>query len=154
MTFKRKAKLITFPEGHELHGLEIHSRRPTVGAVEAVSGLSETESKVSEQVGALIDTMFAPALITWNYRDELDEPVPATAEGLRQIDIEALLHILNAWVAETVEVGKDLGKESSSGRTFPVQLPAPEAPKLSNALLNLPMHSAPSPSFANSADTH
>ncbi|MES2211359.1 MAG: hypothetical protein V4515_14445 [Chloroflexota bacterium] len=147
MSFQRKPKKITFPEDHELHGLEVLTRRPSVGAIEAVTQIrGETEGDVAAQVNGVIDSLFAPALIWWNYVDEGGNPVPATAEGLRAIDVEALLYILNGWVGDTADVPAEVGKESASGQPSPARLmdgvPALTDQGLSAALANLPMHSA------------
>lgn len=144
--FRRKPLVITFPKDHELEGLEVLARRPSIRAIEAVSQINtEDESTIADQVYKIIDGMFAPALVEWNYHDEAGEPVPADAEGLRDIDVEALLYILNGWTEGASAVDPNLGKESGGGHSSPGRLldgvPTVLNPELSSALRNLPMHS-------------
>lgn len=150
MSFQRKPKIIEFPEGHELHGLVIYARRPRVEAVEAVYGIAGRNGDAEE--GAVVDAMrivaekmMGPAMISWNYRDEDDEPVPSTAAGFLSIDVEAQMHILNGWVADA-DPPADLGKGSGSGQPSPARLtdglPTVSNPALSAALQNLPVHNA------------
>lgn len=154
--FQRKAQVVTFPPEHELHGLEVVCRRPSVGAIEAVNDLAVSDDeKVSTQVMAIVDTLFAPALISWNYHDEIGYKVPATAEGLRQLDIEALLYVLSAWTDGIQGVTPDLGKESDSGHSSPgpKSIPVTGTPGLSNALASLHALPVNSPFLSASPDT-
>lgn len=150
MTFKRSAKIITFPEDHELHGLEVVTRRPRIEHIEAVDGLEGDETKVKELLNTIIDEVFGPMLIAWNYVDEMDERVPATAAGFRSIDIEAQMAILAGWTGDMRGVEPDLGKGSDSGHSSPARLldgaPTVTTPALSNALQSLHGLNASTPS--------
>jgi hypothetical protein len=157
VSFQRKALKITFPEGHDLHGLEVYAKRARVEHIEAVQSISgETDDSVRDSVAPAVD-MFAHALIGWNYVDETDTEVPATPEGFRSIDLEAQIHILHGWVRAASEISPDLGKESGSGHRSRAELskglPTVTSPTLSAALLSLPMHNEPSESSSGSAAT-
>lgn len=153
--FQRKPKIIEFPEEHEFHGLVVMARRPNVHAIEAVYTVmgADTERSLAAEIGPLIDDVFGPALLSWNYHDEEGVAVPANADGLRQVDVEVLLEILQGWV-DAASPSAELGKESASGRSSRERLtdglPTVTNPTLSAALLSLPTHNASSaPSSAS-----
>jgi hypothetical protein len=71
----------------------------------------------------------------------IDQPVPANADGLRQLDVEMLFAIV-ARVQDTVSVPDAVGKGSSSGRHSPVQLPTME-------ILSPNLASSPPPGYTS-----
>lgn len=148
MSFQRKALRLTWPEDHDLHGLEILCRRPTVKQIEqAEEALSWDRNGAS--VAQMMRATIGSALISWNYRDETGNEPPPTPDGFAQIDIQAQMEILADWQAQAIGVSKDLGKESGSGSRSPVRLTdgLPTVnPGLSSVLMNLPMLNAPSES--------
>ena len=143
--WQRKPKVIDFPEDHEFHGLVVMARHPNVRAIEAVYTVmgAANEQSLAAQIGPLIDEMFGPALLSWNYIDEEGKAVSATSDGCRQLDVKVLLALLEGWVDDG-SPSPDLGKESSSGPGSQVRLtdglPAVSNPTLSAALASLPMH--------------
>lgn len=158
MSFKRKALEITFPEGHDLRGLVVYAKRARTEHIEAVQSISgDTEDEIGDSVRPAVK-MFGGALISWNYVDETDTEVPATAAGFESIDLEAQIHILQGWIAAASAISPDLGKGSESGpasrdRSLREGLPTVTNHTLSAALQNLPMHSEPLESSSGSADT-
>lgn len=62
---------------------------------------------------------FAKALDSWNLLDDDDRPVPATLEGLQDQEFDFSLAIVMAWLNAVGGVSKDLGKDSTSGPSFP-----------------------------------
>lgn len=146
MSFQRKALRLTWPEGHDFHGLEILCRRPTTEQIEqAEAGLARDRNGAS--VAELMRVTIGSALISWNYKDESGNEPPPTPDGFATVDIEAQMEILAAWQAQAIGVSKDLGKGSGSGSRSPVRLtdglPTVTDPGLSSALMSLPMHSGP-----------
>lgn len=62
---------------------------------------------------------FASALVSWNLEDEKGEPVPPTLEGVQEQDFDFVLSIIMSWIEAVAGVSSDLGKDSSSGVSFP-----------------------------------
>lgn len=145
MSFQRKALNLTWPEGHDLHGLEVLCRRPTVEQVEvAEAGLGRDRDGAT--VAQMMRDTIGSALIRWNYVDEDGNPPPATPDGFAKIDIEAQMEILAAWTAKAIAVPAAVGKESGSGqpsRAATSGIPVTGRQGLSDALRSLPMHSEP-----------
>ena len=109
MGFKAPARrTVTLPFTGELEGLVVTVRRASQSALRAAAELMElsdgpnlTESDARAILG-LFDR-FARALVSWNIEDpETGEPIPATDEGIAELDDDFMLKIIMAWLA-TVE---------------------------------------------------
>ncbi len=61
---------------------------------------------------------FGEVLESWNV-ERRGEPVPATYEGLRLLDVTFVMAIIGAWLTGTTGADEELGKDSASGGTSP-----------------------------------
>jgi hypothetical protein len=106
-----RAVRIVFAEGHEHHGAEARARRMSLGEWEAVIE--------SDEDNALAE--FAKRLVSWNLTDDDDQPIPATAEGLRQVDTSLVTALKTAWLQSIVGVhdADPLPQSSPSGEPSP-----------------------------------
>lgn len=66
--------------------------------------------RLLEQFGAVLES--------WNVQRR-GQPVPATYEGLRQLDASFVLDIIGAWLTGTTQADAELGKGSISGGSSP-----------------------------------
>jgi hypothetical protein len=160
MSFQRTALTLTWPEGHQLHGLEVKCRRPRIEQIEraetVLAATPEAQMRSSKELRDLLRETVGAALIRWEYTDEDGRAVPPTADGFASIDIEAQLMILTEWQVQAVAVAPDLGKESASGppsRVATSVMPVTGTPGLSDALRSLPMLSASLESSSGSPAT-
>jgi len=110
MGFKAPGRrTVTLPFAGELEGLVVTVRRASQSALRAAAELTElsdgpdiTESDARAILG-LFDR-FARSLVSWNVEDpETGEPIPATAEGIADLDDDFVLKIIMGWLT-TVEV--------------------------------------------------
>ena len=110
MGFKAPGRrTVTLPFTGELEGLVVTVRRASQSALRAAAELMElsdgpdiTESDARAILG-LFDR-FARALVSWNVEDpETGDPIPATAEGIADLDDDFVLKIIMGWLT-TVEV--------------------------------------------------
>lgn len=126
MGYRRPAKRfrLTFDESHELHGLEVVTKSVPIGVILTVmraagSGMTRKPTVEDvESVSTLFDTL-GDALLEWNYEDDDGEPVPATAEGLRSLDLDFVTMLSMEWVEAVIGASAPLGKSSPSGPRFP-----------------------------------
>ncbi len=84
-TPKRRTAVMTFPEDHDLHGLEIRVRIPSVGTV------------MDTPDGNPFRDMFLEYAESWNLTDDEGQPVPLTLEGLQTLEAVDFRAILKAW---------------------------------------------------------
>jgi hypothetical protein len=109
MGFKAPGRrTVTLPFTGELEGLVVTVRRASQSSLRAAAELMEltdgpdiTESDARAILG-LFDR-FGRALVSWNVEDpETGEPIPATPEGIADLDDDFVLKIIMGWLT-TVE---------------------------------------------------
>lgn len=126
MGYRRPAKRfrLTFDERHELHGLEVVTKSVPIGVILTVmraagAGMNRKPTVEDvEGVSTLFDTL-GDALIEWNYEDDNGDPVPATPDGLRSLDLDFVTMLSMEWVEAVIGASAPLGKSSPSGPSFP-----------------------------------
>ena len=102
-----RAVRIQFAPEHQYHGAEARIRHMSLGEWEAVIE--------SDEDNALAE--FGKRLVSWNLTDDDDQPIPATAEGLRQVDTSLVTALKNAWLQSIAGVhdADPLPQSSPSG---------------------------------------
>lgn len=113
---------LTFEDG-KLSGLEVRAAAPTLGDTLKLAPLAKFEH---QQVGPedLPTVMpafevFAASLIDWNL-ERRGKPVPATYDGLLQLDPSLAMLLIDAWMRAFVHVATPLAMPSSGGGTSAV----------------------------------
>ena len=92
MGYRRKIYDLRWPEGHDLHGLEVSLTGLSIGTlaqVETLGGTLTGNGTVDEKLAAA-DALFkvmATCLAGWNLEDHQGNPVPATHEGIAGQDV-------------------------------------------------------------------
>lgn len=127
--------------GTELDGLTVRTRSADIGWVlglsEMIDGMGDmpdpddvdaadlTPDKAARygaamrSMGKLVDD-FARVLDSWDLEIPAGNKIPATADGLRRLNIRHLMMIIKAWKQAVSEVPADLGKDSPGGAPSPV----------------------------------
>jgi hypothetical protein len=127
---------LSFEEGHFLHGLNVKVRSVGLGKFTKISTLAMAASAVGradlseeealkasvealEAVEGLFD-LFSSCLVSWDLEDAEGKPIPATKEGLHELDLEFVMALITEWQTVIGGVSQSLGKGSVSGGTSPV----------------------------------
>lgn len=141
MGFKRPKTVFDLRFAGDFEGLEVRARSVSLREFTAMGELSRLEqlgrraptAEDVKDIDALFEC-FAGALISWNLEEDDGTPVPATLDGIRSQEVDIACRIAVAWIEAVAGVNPDLGKDSSSGETFPVaSLPmAPLSPSLAS----------------------
>jgi hypothetical protein len=127
--------------GTELDGLTVQARSADIGWVlnlsamlEGMGDMPDPDAEDAETLtpakaaryGAAMESMrrlvvdFARVLHSWDLEIPAGTPVPATVEGLHQLNVRHLMMIIKAWKQAVSEVPADLGKDSPGGAPSPV----------------------------------
>lgn len=118
MGYKRGALVLEWPEDSEFSGLEVRMKRLSVEQllkVEKLSDLKESNSDDTAEVFAdLLDTV-GKGLLSWNYEDDDDQPIPATRESLTDVDAGMILALVQAWTRAAAAVPLDSKPSSPTG---------------------------------------
>lgn len=122
MGYRRKAYTLKWPEGHELHGLEVTTKGLPVEKLFELSALADqltSAPSVGEQVGAarLLFAGFAARLISWNLEDDDGALVPATEDGVNDQDFDFMIGLVMTWMDAVASVDIPLPKPSPPGGT-------------------------------------
>lgn len=121
MGYRRKSYRLTWPEGHELHGLEVSMRGAAIADINAVVSAGGSEggdgAAVLEAVKALAP-MLASKIISWNYEDEDGAPVATDAATLADQDMRVIMQIIQAWKSIVTDVPPASPGTSNSGERF------------------------------------
>ena len=133
--FKRKVYKLKWPEGHDLHGLEVATKGLSVEATFEMASLaaglaaeSSTEAKVA--TANKLFAGFADRLVSWNLQEDDGSPVPATLAGVQDQDMSFMISLISTWMDAVSSVDTPLPPASANG-----QSPAPEASLPMEALL-------------------
>lgn len=80
-------------------GLEVFMRGITIGRVIRLSDLAEQfrAGKLTAEGTSEMFDAFAERLVSWNIDDDDDKPVPADLDGVRSLDADLLLQLLEGW---------------------------------------------------------
>lgn len=123
--------ILTF-EGTPYEGLEVtvdsaplSLMLEVLGNYQAYQELATGKAPVAE-VAPLLRRMldaFGGVLESWNV-EKRGKPVPATADGLRSLDMTFAMTVIGAWLTGSVQADEELGKGSASGGTSPAELAA------------------------------
>jgi hypothetical protein len=121
MGFQRKQYRLKWPEGEELHGLEVVTAGLSIGDLEAVAAMrQEAEGATSfDRIMPMLE-IFAKSLISWNYEGSDGTPIGTQAEDIkRDADARDIIPVILAWVGEVGDIPAPLTKASDSGQQSP-----------------------------------
>lgn len=122
MGFQIPKKEITLKFANdEYEGLEIRIRPGTIRDALRGEEMDKKAKSLSEVEGAQLLFKYLEEFITgWNVEDD-GEPVPVSAESLLNFPAGFAWDIFAAFIDHTSGVSEDLGKDSASTKTPPVE---------------------------------
>jgi len=129
MGYQRKTYTLTWPEGHELHGLEVTTKglpvKKMFGLVTLAGQLSGDDATVAEKVAIAEELFagFADRLVAWNLDDDDGVPVPATLDGVSDQDFDFMTGLIMTWMDAVASVDIPLPKPSPPGATMATEPP-------------------------------
>jgi hypothetical protein len=142
MGYRKPRKLyhLTWPQGHELHELELEMRGLSIEQLVDIAGLRRVgnDPEQIKEKYAEVFALFASKLVSWTLEEDDGTPVPATAEGVQaQVDDDPMFMVglVMAWADAIASVDTPLLNGSSSGGRFPeASIPmAPPSPSPSSS---------------------
>ena len=117
-----RTALITFAEGEEFHGLELTVRlNADMALFLEIVGLTEMGPAVGpeaiKQFASALTDFGDRCLVDWNVDDDDGNPVPANGAGFLKQDLDFVMAIIGAWVAEVSTPSAPLVQPSPGGST-------------------------------------
>jgi len=120
---------LDFPEGDELHGLTVTAKSVSVGTFLRLARLQDTAGGSGVEAIAAVDGLFdafGKSLREWDLQDDDGQPVPATADGLRTLELRHAMSVIAAWMGGMAQVPAPLAETSPAGGPSEVALPPME----------------------------
>src|SRR5215472_683650 len=112
MGYKRKLYTLTWPEDHDLHGLEVVTKGLTVERLFKMTSLAtglDAGGGPQKQADAATQLFgeFARCLVSWNLEEDDGAPVPATAGGVADQDMGFMISLILSWMDAVAGMGGD-----------------------------------------------
>lgn len=114
MGHRKVPTIYTITDVKGLEGAVIRLKSIKVGKLRRLLAALESDADFST-VMTPIFTMVAEALVSWDLEDENGTPLPATLEGIEELELADIMGIISAWTERMTGVDPDLGKDSPSG---------------------------------------
>jgi hypothetical protein len=117
---KSRVFQIQWPDDHDMAGVVVQIRARRMREVIRIFELRE--NRMSESANQIID-IFGEALVSWNIDDDQGNPIPANADGIRELEDWQWNDILDGYWEAVNGVDGPLSGDSSNGGQPPVELP-------------------------------
>jgi len=128
MGFQAPKYRLKWPEGHELHGLELSSRGLTIAELRTISAFQNLPAEQRADAFTPLAELFAEKLISWTYEDDDGQSVKPTLENVLNMDIRVQIPMITAWMTEVSSIPAPLAEGSASGQPFRAELPPMDLP--------------------------
>ena len=150
MGFTSPGYKLKWPEGHELHGLEIRSTGLTIDEMEQVAAwratiaaaeagdADDTAKKARDQAVNRVIALFAAHLKSWNWEEPEGVPVPTDQAAIRALDFRQIIPVIMTWMDEVTSIPDPLPRSSASGQPSRVELPPMDLPSPNLSSLPVP----------------
>lgn len=106
---------LVWPEGHDLHGLEIRARSCPIGEMFELNRLSQKLTGGApdmDSFGRVLD-IFAKAIVRWNLEDVNGNDVAPGRAGLDELSTAELLAVVTVWAQTITQVSTPLARRST-----------------------------------------
>ncbi len=120
MGYRKIPRIYDLEFDGDLEGLTVRIKSIKFGKIRRLLFLMDQEDKDVEVMAQITDHL-AEAIVSWTLQDEHGVAVEPSPEAIDDLDFDEVMAIVNKWLDALTGPGKDLGKGSSSGGTFPGQ---------------------------------
>lgn len=107
-------------KGEPLDGLNVRIKSIKFGKVREIMRLMDADDKDIEVMDRLSGEL-ADAIVSWDLMDEDERPIEPTREAIDDLEFPEVMELVNEWLDAITGPGKELGKGSNSGGSFPGQ---------------------------------
>lgn len=101
----------------EMNGLQVVAFSGSTGDILNIMGMASGDDTSKGSVETL--ELFAKNLVSWNLEDDDGLPIPATLDGLKRLDLDFVMLLIQGWVQAVQEVPAPLETPSTSGAPYP-----------------------------------
>lgn len=119
MGYKKTPTIYTIDKIDGAEGLTVRLKGLKVGKLRKLIRILEADERA---LADILDEMFdlvTEAAVSWDLTDEDDSPIEFDRAGIEELELSQLFSLLGAWMDKMTSPGDDLGKDSTSGESFP-----------------------------------
>lgn len=123
MGYRKTPRIHTLEfDGELLNGLVVRVKGVSFGKVRRLMRDADgaDDSRDQEFMDRIAKSL-ADAMVSWTLEDEDGVPVEPNLEGIEALEFDEVMEIVGKWLDSITGPSKELGKDSSSGATFPGQ---------------------------------
>jgi hypothetical protein len=102
----------------DLDGLHIRVKSIKFGKVRQLIALMDDDDKDVETMDEM-SRMLADSIVSWDFQDEFGVDIPVSLEAIDDLEFDEVIAIVNKWLDQMTGPSKELGKDLSSGESFP-----------------------------------
>lgn len=118
MGYRKVPTIHTLDKIGEEDGLIVRMKSIKFGKLRRLMQLTDSDETAEESLDDIFKLLLE-SLVSWNLEDENGVPVPTTVEGLEDQETDLVMDIIEAWIEKMTGPGPELGKDSTSGESFP-----------------------------------
>lgn len=118
MGYNKVPTIHTLDKIKDADGLIVRLKSLKVGKLRQLVRILESEERSLDDVLDETFELLSANAVSWNLEED-GQPVPFERAGIEDLELSQLFNILGAWLDSMTSVGEDLGKDSTSGETFP-----------------------------------
>lgn len=120
MGFRKIPTIYTleFDDVEPLKGFVVRMRGLKIGRMRKVLALMGDDSSDESSIDGIVNELIANT-VSWNLEDENGDPVPVTRETFDDLELDDVMAISHKWLDAITGPDPELGKDSSSGGSFP-----------------------------------
>lgn len=118
MGYRKVPRIYTLEFDGDFEGLVVRIKSLKFGKIRRLLALMDDDSEDSDLMGE-VNKFLTDSIVSWTLQEEDGTDVPVSPETIDELDFDEVMGIVNKWLDCMTGPGKDLGKDSSSGATFP-----------------------------------
>lgn len=120
MGYRKVPRIHTLEFDGDQEGLIVRAKSVKFGKVRKLLALMDDDTK-DQEVMEQITAELADAIVSWNLQEEDGSDIPVSVEAIDDLEFDEVMAVVNRWMDSMTGPTKELGKDLSSGESFPGQ---------------------------------
>lgn len=121
MGYRKIPRIYTLEFQGELEGMIVRTKSVKFGRMRKIMTMMDDDGRNDADVMETLANELSDVIVSWNLEDENGKEIPVSRESIDDLEYEEVIAIVNEWLGALTGPDPDLGKDSSSGETFPGQ---------------------------------
>lgn len=119
MGYKKVPTIYTIDKIDGAEGLTVRLKGLKVGKLRKLIRILEADERALADILDEVFDLLSENAVSWTLEDEDGTPVEFDREGIEELELPQIFSLLGSWMDKMTSIGDDLGKDSTSGESFP-----------------------------------